>query len=160
MTLVPLAGDQDMMPPVTIRSTARVILASPRAIFRAFVDPEVLAKWRAPAGMTMRIGTFDPRVGGGYRAELAEIDMAAAATPARLDVRFLEMLPDERIVETIRFDGLPLPPAAPVTLTAALTPVAGGTKVSLRAENVADECPISDQARMDGALKALATLLE
>lgn len=34
-----------------IHSAARAILAKPPAIFRAYVDPEALVKWRAPAGM-------------------------------------------------------------------------------------------------------------
>jgi conjugative transfer pilus assembly protein TraH len=47
-----------------------VILASPRSLFRAFRDPEMLASWRAPEGMTARIERFDPRIGGGYRVVL------------------------------------------------------------------------------------------
>ena len=51
-------------------SATRIILASPRAVFRAFLDAEVMANWRPPEGMTARLTHFDPRTGGGYRMAL------------------------------------------------------------------------------------------
>lgn len=46
-------------------AASRVILASPRTLFRAFVDAETMAAWRAPDGMTATMLSFDPRPGGG-----------------------------------------------------------------------------------------------
>lgn len=47
--------------------TTRTILAAPRVVYRAFLDPEAVVYWRLPKGMTAKIYRFDPRVGGGYR---------------------------------------------------------------------------------------------
>lgn len=49
----------------TTHTASRIILATPHAIFRAFVDPEVVVKWRAPAGMSVQLLAFDASPGGG-----------------------------------------------------------------------------------------------
>ncbi|WP_404337910.1 hypothetical protein AB2M62_03715 [Sphingomonas sp. MMS12-HWE2-04] len=78
----------------------RVILASPRTLFRTFVDAETMAAWRAPDGMTAFLRGFDPRVGG-YRMILTYDDPARGAgktAPGRdeVEVRFVELVAEER----------------------------------------------------------------
>ena len=50
--------------------TSRVIKASREALYQAFTDPEALAAWMAPEGMTGKVHEFDGRVGGGYSMSL------------------------------------------------------------------------------------------
>lgn len=147
-------------------SASRIIIATPRAIFRAFLDAEVLVKWRAPAGMTARLHAFDPREGGGYRMELVYADPTCAmpkssATSDIVRARFLELLPDQRLVEAVEFEGTDPAFEGRMTLTTTLTPVNGGTKVMIVADDVPAGIDEADhRAGMESSLKNLAGLLE
>jgi uncharacterized protein YndB with AHSA1/START domain len=150
--------------PTNTHTASRIILASARAIFRAFVDPEVLVKWRAPAGMTARVSSFDPRVGGGYRMKLTYVGEGVGKTDSRSDVvavRFLELLPDETIIEAVTFESDQPDLAGRMTLTTSLRALTDGVRVTFVAEDVPHGISEADhQKGMDSALKNLATLLE
>lgn len=45
----------------------RVMSAKPEKVYRAFIDPDALARWIPPNGITARILEMDARVGGTYR---------------------------------------------------------------------------------------------
>jgi uncharacterized protein YndB with AHSA1/START domain len=147
-------------------TASRIILAPPRAVFRAFVDPEVLVNWRAPAGMTARIEGFDPRRGGGYRMTLTYTDSKdgpgkSDATTDVVNVRFAELDPDERIVEEVLFETADPAFGGTMTLTTTMIGVTGGTKVTLTAENVPAGISADDHRQgMESALKNLANLLD
>lgn len=147
-------------------SATRIVLATPRAIFRAFLDPEVVVKWRPPAGMTARLDAFDAPPGGGYRMVLfyGEPVLPGGKTAADRDVahaRFQEIEPDERIVEAISFESSDPDFAGTMTLTMTLRPVTGGTKVSFVAGNVPPGIKLEDHRKgMESSLKNLANLLE
>ncbi len=73
-------------------------MASPRTIYRAFLDPAALASWLPPKGMKGRICGFDPREGGTYHMTLT-YDEPAHSAPGKAsehsDVvrgRFLELV--------------------------------------------------------------------
>lgn len=147
-------------------TASRTILATPRAIFRAFTDPEALANWRAPAGMSAEVHCFDPRQGGGYRMVLRYEDSTGATgkTSSMTDVvkaRFLEIEPDTRIVEAIIFESDNPIFAGTMTLTTTMVAVNGGTKVSFVAEDVPEGISEEEHRRgMESSLKNLANLLE
>ncbi len=147
-------------------TASRIILATPRAIFRAFLDPEALANWRPPAGMSAKIVDFDPRSGGGYRISLTYDEPGAArgksdAATDVVNVRFVELDPESRIVEAIAFESDDPVFGGSMTLTTTLTVVNGGTKVSFVAENVPPGINEEDHRRgMESSLKNLASLLE
>lgn len=148
-----------------IHSASRIIIATPRAIFRAHIDPEVLVKWRPPQGMQARLCEFSARPGGGYRMELIYADggRRGKSTPNSdiVRVRFAELIPDDRIVEEVAFESDDPANAGTMMLTTAFTPVKGGTKVTVTAENV--PASISDEDRrngMESSLRNLALLLE
>jgi uncharacterized protein YndB with AHSA1/START domain len=56
-----------------IDSASRVIKASPRTIYQAFLEPETLVSWLPPAGMSGHIYEFDARDGGAYRMSLTYV---------------------------------------------------------------------------------------
>ena len=151
---------------VPVHSASRVILASPRALFRAFIDPEVVATWRAPLGMSMRIFEFDPRTGGGYRMVLSHDDSQSGGgkSSPTSDVvrgRFIVLEPNERIVEAVEFETDNPAFAGTMTLIATLRPVADGTKVTIEAANVPPGIAAEDHRKeMESSLKRLAILLE
>lgn len=151
---------------ISTHTASRVILATPRAIFRAFLDPEVLVNWRPPDGMKAEITSFDPRFGGGYRMVLAYDDpeVTSGKSGDGTDVvtsRFVEFEPEAQIVEVITFESDDRAFGGTMMLTTTLTKVNGGTKVSFVAENVPAGISEEDHCRgMEASLKNLANLLE
>ncbi len=86
----------------------RVISAPPDRVYAALTDPDALAVWLPPDGMTGRFEHFDARPGGSYRLALTY----AAASAARgksaadsdvIDARFVEIVPGMRVVQQIEF---------------------------------------------------------
>ena len=45
----------------------RVLRAPAERLYRAFLDPDAMAKWLPPHGFTGKVHEMDARVGGGYR---------------------------------------------------------------------------------------------
>jgi uncharacterized protein YndB with AHSA1/START domain len=92
-------------------SASRAIMASPRTIYRAFMDPKALASWLPPEGMKGHIYEFDAREDGSYRMVLT-YDRSDHSTPGKTsehsDVvrgRFLQLAPDEQIVQLVEFES-------------------------------------------------------
>lgn len=148
-------------------SASRVILAPPRTLFRAFTDAETMAGWRAPDGMTARIQAFDPRVGGGYRMVLGyEGSEALGQGKTRpgadeVEVRFVELLAHERIVEEVTFVSDDPGFAGAMTLTTLFQPDRDGTKVTFQATGVPPGIAPEDHLLgMAASLRNLARLTE
>ena len=89
--------------------TSKVIWARPEELYAAFLDPTALIVWLPPAEMTGEIHEFDARVGGGYRMSLfypPDERAFRGKTSDREDmvnVRFVELAPQRRIVEAVSF---------------------------------------------------------
>jgi uncharacterized protein YndB with AHSA1/START domain len=45
----------------------RVLRAAPEKVYRAFLDPDAMAKWLPPNGFTGKVHQMDAKVGGTYR---------------------------------------------------------------------------------------------
>jgi uncharacterized protein YndB with AHSA1/START domain len=93
-----IVADPDL-PTITI---TREFDAPPDRVFRAWVDPELVVQWLGPRNLTMHIEHWDARTGGAYRYRHVRED---------LDVGFYgsfhEVRPNERIVQTFTFEGVP-----------------------------------------------------
>lgn len=71
------------------------ILDAPRwVVFRAFTDPDRLARWWGPKGFTNTFHQFDPRPGGKWRFVMRGPD----GTDYPMVNEFVEVVPPERIV--------------------------------------------------------------
>jgi uncharacterized protein YndB with AHSA1/START domain len=150
-----------------IDAASRVILAPPRAIFRAMIDAESVASWRPPAGMSARVEVFDARVGGGYRMAFIHDHPAPGVigkTSAREDLftgRFVELLAYERIVEEVEFQSDDPAFAGVMRVTTTLAEIADGTRVTIAAENVPPGIGAEDHAKgMASTLHNLAAFIE
>ena len=117
--------------------TTRVIHARPEAIYGAFLDPAALMAWLPPAGMAARLHAFDPRPGGGYEMSLyspPDERRFRGKTTEREDrvvVRFEELAPPRRIVETVRFVSDDAAFGGEMTLTVSIEPQADGSAVTM-----------------------------
>ena len=144
---------------------SRLIHAPRAAIYAALIDPDAIARWRAPDGMTCRVHSFDAREGGEYRVSLTydEADRQGKSS-AHTDTyrgRFLRLVPNEEVVETMEFETDDPALAGAMTLTTALCDSADGTEVVMSHEGVPDAIPAADNdlgTRM--ALANLARLVE
>jgi len=73
----------------------RTIPASPGQVYRAWLDPELLARWLAPRGYAVTRAEVDERPGGHVRIWQADPSGTAAGG---FDGELAELIPGERIV--------------------------------------------------------------
>ena len=86
----------------TVRIT-REFDAPPDKVFRAWTDPDLVARWLGPRSVTTRIDNWDARTGGSYRY-VAERDGEEIAS---FYGSFHEIRPNERLVQTFTWEGMP-----------------------------------------------------
>jgi len=142
-----------------------LIAASPDRVHTALVDPDALADWLPPTGMTGRFDYFDGRPGGAYRMILTYADAPRAGGKSSVDSdvvegRFTEIVPHVRVVQTIEFVSDDPYFAGTMTMTWSMTKVDGGTRVEVRADDVPPGISADDHAAgMKSSLANLAAYL-
>jgi uncharacterized protein YndB with AHSA1/START domain len=121
---------------------------APRAaVYRALLDPEAIARWRVPTGMTSHVHAFDAREGGTFRVSLTyEAQTGTGKTTAHTDTyhgRFARLVPDERIVEVIEFETDDPALRGEMTITTILADADGphGPRSGTRIDAVHDGLP-------------------
>jgi uncharacterized protein YndB with AHSA1/START domain len=131
---------------------SRIVGAPRAAVWRACSEPAELVRWRFPLDMTARLLAAD---GAAYRMTL-DYDDGRADT---FESTFVARVPDERVVERVRFDAPDR--AGEMTVTTELRDVTGGTEVSMRFENLpASIRPEDNEEGTRQALIRLARLVE
>jgi len=127
------------------------VIAAPRAkVYRAWLDPELLARWMGPDDFSVVMATVDERVGGEHRVELIDPDGAPHIFTSVIG----ELVPDERIVLTFRFH----PEAEDTLLTITLRDVEGGTQLRLEHERITGEGPLTGESVNEGWSQTLSKL--
>jgi uncharacterized protein YndB with AHSA1/START domain len=101
------------MMPNTVRFH-RVLRASPEKVFRAFLDPDAMAKWLPPNGFTGKVHHMDARVGGAYKMSFTNFTTGKSHS---FGGKYVELTPHERIVYTDQFDDPHLPGQMQTTVT-------------------------------------------
>jgi uncharacterized protein YndB with AHSA1/START domain len=114
----------------------RVLRAAPEKVYRAFLDPDAMAKWLPPDGFTGKVHQMEARVGGTYRMSFTNFTTGQSHS---FGGTFIELTPHERIRYTDRFDDPNLPGELRVTVT--LTKVSVGTELNVVQEGVPDAIP-------------------
>ena len=144
---------------------SRHVAAPPSAVYRALLDPEAVAKWRVPGGMTSQVHEFDPHEGGRFRVSLSyDAPGQAGKSAARTDTyhgHFARLVPDAQVVEVLEFETADPALGGQMTMTTTLTEEADGTDVLVVHEGIPDQVPVADNelgTRM--ALDSLARLVE
>ena len=147
-------------------SASRVIAASPERVYAAFIDPEALAAWLPPDGMTATFERFDPRRGGSYRLVLTYADASRGAGKAGADrdiveADFVDVVPQERVVQAVNFVSDDPAFAGTMIMTWQLTSVDGATRVDFIADNVPEGISAEDHAiGLSASLENLANYVE
>lgn len=114
----------------------RVLKAPPERVYRAFLDPDAMARWLPPYGFVGKVHEIDARVGGGYRMSFTNFGTGAAHT---FGGTYTELTPNERIAYTDRFDDPNLP--GEMSITVELRAVMGGTDVTITQAGVPEVIP-------------------
>ena len=134
----------------------RVLRTTPERLYRAFIDPDAMAKWLPPHGFTGKVHQMDARVGGRYKMSFTNFTSGKSHS---FGGEYLELVPHERLRWTDRFDDPNLPGEMKVTVN--LKKVLVGTEVNIVQEGIPDVIPA--EACMLGwqeSLTLLAQLVE
>jgi uncharacterized protein YndB with AHSA1/START domain len=134
----------------------RVLRAPAERVYRAFLDPDAMAKWLPPHGFTGKVHEMDARVGGGYRMSFTNF---TTGTSHSFGGKYTELKAHERIRYTDRFDDPNLPGEIKVAIN--LRAVSCGTELDIVQEGVpavipAESCYLGWQQ----SLSLLADLVE
>lgn len=132
-----------------MNNVSRFIKAPPDAVYRACTDVASIVQWRVPDSMSGRVDRVD---GATYRMSLTYPDGHAD----RFEATFVERVPNERIVERIRFDAADR--AGEMRMTTSLRAVGDGTEVTVSYESLPSGVRPEDNE--EGTRQALATLAE
>jgi len=145
---------------------SRLIQAPPARVYGAFVDAGALAKWLPPEGMRAEIEDFDPRPGGGYKMALIYDDPEdapgkSAADRDLVETRFVELVPNRRIVQQGVFESPDPAFAGTMTIIWELESAGPGTRVSITCKDVPQGIRKADhQAGLKSSLANLAVFVE
>lgn len=111
----------------------RHVRASRARVYRALLDARSVAAWKVPDGMTSYVHSFEAHEGGGFRISLTyDEPTGAGKTTARTDTyhgRFVELVPDERVVEVVELETEDPALKGELTFTITLADADGGTEV-------------------------------
>ena len=142
---------------------SRVIAAPSGQVFAALLDRDALMAWLPPRGMAAWFERFDPRPGGSYRLVLSYDDASGALGKAApdadvIEARYIDIVPDLRVVQAVDFVSDDPAFAGTMTMTWEVTAVEEGTLVDIVADNVPDGISAEDHAT--GLASCLANLAE
>jgi uncharacterized protein YndB with AHSA1/START domain len=114
----------------------RVLKAPPERVYRAFLDPDAMAKWLPPNGFTCKVHRMDAQVGGTHEMSFTNFTTGKSHS---FGGRYLELVPGERIRYTDAFDDPHLPGKMECTIS--LRKVACGTELNIVQEGVPEVIP-------------------
>ena len=123
------------MPGNTVR-LHRVLRAPAERIYRAFLNAEAVAKWLPPHGFTCKVHHLDAKVGGTFRMSFTNFTTGHSHS---FGGEYLELVPNERIRHTDKFDDPGLPGVMTVSVT--LKKVSVGTELNVVQEGIPEAIP-------------------
>ncbi|WIM09545.1 SRPBCC family protein [Enhydrobacter sp.] len=122
--------------PGTVR-LHRVIATAPEKVYRAFLEADAMAKWLPPNGFACTVHHFEARVGGSFRMSFRNFTTGHSHS---FGGEYRELVPNERLHYTDRFDDPNLPGEIHVTVT--LKKVSVGTELNVVQEGIPDVIPV------------------
>jgi uncharacterized protein YndB with AHSA1/START domain len=92
----------------------RVLKSTPERVYRAFLDADAMAKWLPPNGFTGKVHEINAVVGGTYKMSFTNFSTGHSHS---FGGKYLELVPNQRIRHTDRFDDTNLPGEMITTIT-------------------------------------------
>ena len=115
----------------------RVLTAKPEKIYRAFLDPDAMAKWLPPNGFTCRVDQMDPKVGGIYKMSFTNFTTKKSVS---FGGEYRELVENERLRYTDNFEDPNL--VGEIQVTVDLKKVSLGTEVTIIQEGLPTVIPL------------------
>jgi uncharacterized protein YndB with AHSA1/START domain len=115
----------------------RVLRAPPERVYRAFLDPDAMAKWLPPHGFTGKVHQMDARVGGSYRMSFTNFGTGKSHS---FGGQFVELVPGELIRYVDRFEDPNLPGEMQASIS--LRKVMCGTELSIVQSGIPAAIPV------------------
>jgi uncharacterized protein YndB with AHSA1/START domain len=115
----------------------RVLRARPEKIYRAFLDADAMAKWLPPHGFTGKVHHIKAEVGGTYKMSFTNFSTGRSHS---FGGEFLELVPNQRLRYTDKFDDPNLPGLMQTTVT--LKQVSVGTELTVVQEGIPSAIPV------------------
>jgi len=115
----------------------RVLRATPERVYRAFLDADAMAKWLPPYGFTCKVHHMEAKVGGSFRMSFSNFSTGHGHA---FGGEYRELVPQERIRYTDKFDDPSLPGEMEVTVS--LLQVSCGTELSIVQEGIPAAIPV------------------
>jgi uncharacterized protein YndB with AHSA1/START domain len=141
--------------PGTVR-LHRVLATKPEKVYRAFIEPDAMAKWLPPNGFTCTVHCFDAKVGGSFKMSFRNFTTGHSHS---FGGKYLELVPGQRLRYSDRFDDPNLP--GELTVTVELKAVAVGTEIDIVQEGIPDVIPVEAcYLGWQDSLRNLAKLVE
>jgi len=122
--------------PNTVR-LHRVLVTKPEKVYRAFLEPDALAKWLPPNGFTCTVHHMEPKSGGTFRMSFWNFTTGLRHS---FGGQYLELVPNQRLRYTDKFEDPNLPGEILVTVT--LKSVSVGTEVNIVQEGLPEVLPV------------------
>lgn len=141
--------------PHTVR-LHRVLTTRPEKVYRAFLEADALAKWLPPSGFACTVHHLEPKVGGTFKMSFRNFTTGESHS---FGGEYLELVPNERLVYTDKFDNPNLPGDILVTVT--LRKVSSGTDLNIVQEGLPEVIPLEAcYLGWQESLRNLARLVE
>jgi len=115
----------------------RVLRSKPERVYRAFLDPDAMAKWLPPHGFTCKVHQLDARVGGTYKMSFKNF---STGNGHAFGGEYRELVPNEKIHYTDSFDDPQLPGQMRTTIS--LRQVSCGTELNIVQEGLPEVIPV------------------
>lgn len=114
----------------------RVLRAKPEKVYRAFLEPDAVARWLPPNGFTCTVDHIDAKVGGSFKMAFRNF---TSGNGHSFGGKYLELVPNERIRYSDKFDDPNLPGEMITAVT--LRKVSCGTEINVVQEGIPDMIP-------------------
>ncbi len=137
-------------------SLHRVLAAKPEKVYRAFLEPDAMARWLPPNGLTAKVHHMDAKVGGTFKMSFTNF---TTGTNISFGGEYRELAPHERLRYTDNFDDPNL--AGEIQVTVTLKKVSVGTELNIVQEGIPDVIPLEAcYLGWQQSLQNLASLVE
>jgi uncharacterized protein YndB with AHSA1/START domain len=114
----------------------RVLRAPAERVYRAFLEPDAMAKWLPPNGFTCTVHHMEARVGGTHKMSFRNFTTGNGHS---FGGEYLELVPNEKIRYTDKFDDPNMP--GQMSVTVSLRQVSCGTELSIVQEGIPEVIP-------------------
>ena len=134
----------------------RLLATKPEKVYRAFIEADALAKWLPPHGFACIVHHLEPKLGGTFKMSFRNFTTGKSDS---FGGEYVELVPNERLRYTDRFDDPNLP--GDIQVTVILKNVSVGTELNIPQEGFPDIIPLEAcYLGWQQSLENLAKLLE